>query len=97
MASIIVGFTLLVSCIVALLVVSRLGRKIMLVASMMAMGICHTVLGICFHVQQNEMPVPQGNSLIGKLVFLEFHQYFKLVTSSPLDQSNSSFSINRFL
>ena len=69
MASIIVGFTLLVSCIVALLVVSRLGRKIMLVASMMAMGICHTVLGICFHVQQNEMPVPQGNSLIGKLMF----------------------------
>ena len=55
LASIIVGLTLLVSCVVALLVVSRLSRKLMLVVSMLSMGLCHIVLGICFHVQQNEL------------------------------------------
>ena len=45
-ASIIVGLTLLVSCVVALMVVSRLGRKIMLVLSMTAMAVCHIVLGM---------------------------------------------------
>ena len=68
-ASIIVGLTLLVSCVVALMVVSRLGRKIMLVLSMTAMAVCHIVLGICFHVQENEMGVGgimggQQNSLL---------------------------------
>lgn len=44
LASVIVGITLLVSCMVALAVVSRLNRKIMLVASILTMGICHIVL-----------------------------------------------------
>ena len=48
-ASIIVGLTLLVSCVVALMVVSRLGRKIMLVLSMTAMAVCHIVLGKDLH------------------------------------------------
>lgn len=51
-ASIIVGVVLLVSCIVALAVVSRLNRKIMLVVSMLGMGICHIVLAICFYVNE---------------------------------------------
>ena len=51
------------------MVVSRLGRKIMLVLSMTAMAVCHIVLGICFHVQENEMGVGgimggQQNSLL---------------------------------
>ena len=50
-ASILVGITLLISCVVALAVVSRLNRKIMLVASMLVMGICHITLAICFHVR----------------------------------------------
>ncbi len=54
-ASVIVGVTLLVSCIVALIVVSRLGRKIMLVTSILSMGICHIVLAICFYVRENEL------------------------------------------
>ena len=61
------GVTLLVSCIVALAVVSRLNRKVMLVASILTMGICHIVLGICFHVQENELR-PETNSLGGQEV-----------------------------
>ena len=49
-ASIIVGLTLLVSCVVALMVVSRLGRKIMLVLSMTAMAVCHIVLGKDYYI-----------------------------------------------
>ena len=52
---------------VALAVVSRLNRKIMLVASILTMGICHIVLGICFHVQENELrPQAESNSLGGQ-------------------------------
>ena len=36
----------------------------MLVISMTAMGICHIILGICFHVQENEMPKGQMNTLV---------------------------------
>lgn len=63
LASIIVGVTLLVSCMVALVVVSRLSRKIMLVISMLSMGICHIVLAICFHVKNNELQQPQKVTL----------------------------------
>ena len=52
MASIVVGLTLLVSCVVALLVVSRLSRKVMLVTSILTMGLCHIVLGVCFYLQE---------------------------------------------
>ena len=55
LASVIVGITLLISCVVALLVVSRLNRKVMLVTSMLFMGICHITLGMCFYVQKNEL------------------------------------------
>jgi hypothetical protein len=51
-ASIIVAITLLVSSIVALVVVSRLNRKVMLVISMLGMAVCHVVLAVCFYVDE---------------------------------------------
>jgi hypothetical protein len=65
LASIIVGITLLVSCVVALMVVSKLNRKIMLVTSMLGMGICHIVLAICFYVQENELQNPEAVTGLG--------------------------------
>ena len=44
-ASIIVGATLLVSCFVALAIVSQMGRKIILVMSIFGMSACNILLG----------------------------------------------------
>jgi hypothetical protein len=51
-ASIIVAITLLVSSIVALVVVSRLNRKLMLIISMLGMAVCHVVLAVCFYYNE---------------------------------------------
>lgn len=48
-AGIIVGITLLVSCILAVLVVAKLKRKVMLVSSILGMAICQFVLGYCMY------------------------------------------------
>lgn len=61
-SSILVGIVLLLSCVVALAIVSRLNRKIMLVTSMASMGICHIVLAICFYVKENELSRPEVSS-----------------------------------
>eukprot|EP00088_Acartia_fossae_P042411 TRINITY_DN4453_c0_g1_i1.p1 TRINITY_DN4453_c0_g1~~TRINITY_DN4453_c0_g1_i1.p1 ORF type:complete len:535 (+),score=63.50 TRINITY_DN4453_c0_g1_i1:43-1647(+) len=60
-ASIIVGAVLLGSCFISLGVVSQLGRKVMLVVSMLGMGICQFVLGGCLHM--NTYPLYQQNNL----------------------------------
>lgn len=61
LASIIVGVVLLISCFVALGVVSQLGRKVMLVTSIFGMSVCHMTLGACFYLEQqypgHEYPV----------------------------------------
>jgi len=57
-ASIIVGVVLLVSCFVALGVVSQLGRKIILVLSIFGMSICHISLGACFYLKEASSSVP---------------------------------------
>lgn len=51
-ASIIVGVTLLISSIVALVVVSKLNRKLMLLISMIGMAVCHIILAVCFLVDE---------------------------------------------
>lgn len=53
-ASIIVGSVLLLSCFVALAVVSQLGRKVMLVLSILGMAASHFVLGTCFYLREQE-------------------------------------------
>jgi len=50
-ASIIVGATLLVSCFVALAIVSQMGRKIILVMSIFGMSACNILLGTCYHLR----------------------------------------------
>ena len=52
LASIIVGATLLLSCFVALVVVSQLGRKVVLVTSILGMAVCNILLGTCYHLQK---------------------------------------------
>ena len=51
LASILVGGTLLVSCFVALAVVSQLGRKLILVTSILGMAACNLTLGTCYHLR----------------------------------------------
>ena len=53
-ASIIVGVVLLISCFVALGVVSQLGRKVILVLSIFGMSICHMTLGTCFYLKETD-------------------------------------------
>ena len=50
--SIDVGVTLLISSIVALVVVSKLNRKLMLLISMIGMAVCHIILAVCFLVDE---------------------------------------------
>jgi len=54
-ASIIVGVVLLISCFVALGVVSQLGRKVILVLSIFGMSICHVTLGTCFYLKETDL------------------------------------------
>lgn len=93
-ASIIVGLTLLVSCMVALVVVSRLSRKLMLVTSILFMGICHIVLAICFHVRDNEMSRPStGDTLLTSQISLPPTpaEVLATTTSSPMMTPASTF------
>lgn len=53
LASILVGGTLLVSCFVALAVVSQLGRKLILVTSILGMAACNLTLGTCYHLRSS--------------------------------------------
>jgi len=61
-ASIIVGVVLLLSCFVALGVVSQLDRKVILVLSIFGMSVCHMTMGACFYLKetQPEVPSPVG-------------------------------------
>ena len=53
-ASIAVGSVLLLSCFVALLVVSQMNRKLMLILSILGMAAAHLVLGTCFYLSPIE-------------------------------------------
>eukprot|EP00092_Neocalanus_flemingeri_P029051 GFUD01031537.1.p1 GENE.GFUD01031537.1~~GFUD01031537.1.p1 ORF type:complete len:528 (-),score=96.95 GFUD01031537.1:115-1698(-) len=80
-ASIIVGVVLLISCFVALGVVSQLGRKVILVLSIFGMSVCHMTLGTCFYLKETDLlaqlevssnsslvtPVNQYTSILGWL------------------------------
>lgn len=59
-SSIIVGITLLVSCILAIIIVSKLNRKLMLSVSIFFMGVSQAVLGYCmYHKEQIDHEVNQ--------------------------------------
>ena len=59
LASIMVGATLLLSCFVALAVVSQLGRKVVLVTSILGMAGCNILLGTCYHLRDTgHAPAP---------------------------------------
>jgi len=51
-AGVIVALVLLVSCFVALGVVSQLSRKLMLVTSIFGMAVCHFTLGACYYLRE---------------------------------------------
>ena len=52
-ASIIVGFVLLISCVLSILVVGTLDRKVLMVSSIFGMGVCQAALGYCmYHAEQ---------------------------------------------
>jgi len=63
-ASVIVAVVLLVSCFVALGVVSQLSRKVMLVTSIFGMAVCHFTLGACFYLRDTD---PDSSYNIGWL------------------------------
>ena len=47
--SIIVAIVLLVSSLVAISIITRLPRKVILVTSIAGMAVCYAILGACFH------------------------------------------------
>jgi len=49
-ASVIVGIVLLLSCFVAIFCITRLGRRVILITSMLGMSVCYFILGGCFYV-----------------------------------------------
>ena len=65
-ASIAVGSVLLLSCFVALLVVSQMNRKLMLILSILGMAAAHLILGTCFYLSPSERTErnisPYGNA-----------------------------------
>lgn len=50
-SAVMIGFTAFIACLVGLALVSRVNRKVMMVASMIAMAVSHIVLALCFHFQ----------------------------------------------
>ena len=66
-ASIIVGATLLLSCFVALAVVSQMGRKVILVLSIFGMSTCHIILGTCYHLRQTLQEGQEAPAYLGWL------------------------------
>ena len=76
LASILVGGTLLVSCFVALAVVSQLGRKLILVTSILGMAACNLTLGTCYHLRStasaNALDTPPYLSWLPLLAVLGF-------------------------
>ena len=65
-ASMVVAAVLLLSCFVALAVVSQLPRKPMLVCSILGMAASQATLGACFHVREGA-----GANSTGEEVALE--------------------------
>ena len=51
LSSVVVGSVLLISCFIALAIVSQLGRKPILVTSIFGMSVSHIVLGTCYHLR----------------------------------------------
>ena len=74
LASILVGGTLLVSCFVALAVVSQLGRKLILVTSILGMAACNLTLGTCYHLRSTTglLDMPSYLSWLPLLAVLGF-------------------------
>ena len=54
-ASIIVGIVLLISSFVAIIIITKLNRKVILITSMLGMGICYGILGGCFYIIENNL------------------------------------------
>lgn len=53
-AAIIVGIDLVVSCIIAILIVGRLNRRVLMYSTIFGMGLCQTLLGYCMTVTESK-------------------------------------------
>ena len=70
LSSIVVGCVLLISCFVALAIVSQLGRKPILVTSILGMSVSHIVLGTCYHLRGTLDPTETTPDYLGWLPLL---------------------------
>ena len=70
MASVVVGAVLLISCFIALAIVSQLGRKLILVTSIFGMAACHIILGTCYHLRGTLSPSEPAPDYLGWLPIL---------------------------
>ena len=70
LSSVVVGCVLLISCFVALAIVSQLGRKPILVTSILGMSVSHVVLGTCYHLRGTLDPTETTPDYLGWLPLL---------------------------
>jgi len=70
MASVVVGAVLLISCFIALAIVSQLGRKVILVTSIFGMSLSHIILGTCYHLRASLSPDQTPPDYLGWLPIL---------------------------
>lgn len=67
-ATMIIGFELLISCILAIIIVAKLNRRFMLIFSVFCMALCQFLLGLsCYQIEQyrehqKNITVLEGNS-----------------------------------
>jgi len=70
LSSVVVGSVLLISCFIALAIVSQLGRKPILVTSILGMSVSHIVLGTCYHLRRTLSPAETTPDYLGWLPLL---------------------------
>ena len=70
LSSVVVGCVLLISCFIALAIVSQLGRKPILVTSILGMSVSHIVLGTCYHLRGTLSPSEPTPDYLGWLPLL---------------------------
>ncbi|XP_023323438.1 facilitated trehalose transporter Tret1-2 homolog [Eurytemora carolleeae] len=64
LGSVVVGLVLLVSCVAAIFFITRMGRRVILIASMSGMTVCYFLLGGCFYAIESanvEISKAQGS------------------------------------
>ena len=70
LSSVVVGSVLLISCFIALAIVSQLGRKPILVTSILGMSVSHIILGTCYHLRRTLSPSETTPDYLGWLPLL---------------------------